>query len=473
MSYNFIFLSDTPQQPYWLRGHGAHQLASILRARGYSCLVIDFISALPLNIWEDICSKAVGDDTLMVGISTTWLPFRIDGISFTDLDMSDIGVHNKGNSFTTALVNNDVDMWFSAVRRINPKVKIVAGGPKIDFYSDINFDHLFVGFSETQLIDFIEDKKRIWPRVIQHDTQAQSSVWDFRQSAVSYTDIDQIEPQESLSLELTRGCRFKCAFCSFPLIGRKDFASTAKCSEVLYRELNDNYQKWGITNYHLSDDTFNDTTDKLLLLQSVTNKLSFKLSLTAYTRVDVIANNLEQTEILHDIGLVSTWMGIDSFHPLTSKVIGKGMKAEKRMRTLEHVKSVWGNDVYLKIGYIAGLPHEDSLHLQQTIDWLVASPVDAVMVNPLRLMRPGPFPNTVRSDMDINYQRYGYSFPDDDFVNWTKDDGTDINTYQQAVAISKQLNRFIEDNGKRIVNENLRNGFSDPRLYHRHLVSML
>lgn len=472
MSYNIILLTDTSQYPSWLRGHGAHQLASTLRARGYSCLVLDFASALTFQSWQKICAKAIGSDTVLVGVSTTWLPYRVDGTSFTSYDKSDIDVV-RAPSFVTDISTGNADRWFDLVRQINPKIKIVAGGPKIDFYTDVPFDHFFAGFSETQLIDFIEDEKRLWPRIINHDTSAQSLSWDFRTSSVQYLPIDQLEPQETLTLELTRGCRFKCAFCSFPLIGRKDFASTAKCADILYQELNDNYQQWGITNYHIGDDTFNDTTDKLRLLHSVTERLPFKINFTAYTRIDVIANNLEQIELLQDIGLVSTWMGIDSLHPQASKTIGKGMSADKIMSALEKAKGVWCNDVYIKVGYIAGLPHEDSKHIHDVVEWFLTGPVDAVMVNPLRLMRPGPYPNLVRSDMDKNYKRYGYDFADNEYIHWTKTDNTDINNYQQAIVLSNDLNKKIKKHGKRIMNDTLRFGFSDPRIYYKHLIDML
>ena len=38
---------------------------------------------------------------------------------------------------------------------------------------------------------------------------------------VSYREEDFIQPREILLLEFARGCKFKCKFCSFPVLGVK------------------------------------------------------------------------------------------------------------------------------------------------------------------------------------------------------------------------------------------------------------
>ena len=39
--------------------------------------------------------------------------------------------------------------------------------------------------------------------------------------AIRYEGRDFIWPQESLTIEASRGCVFKCKFCAFPIIGKK------------------------------------------------------------------------------------------------------------------------------------------------------------------------------------------------------------------------------------------------------------
>jgi radical SAM superfamily enzyme YgiQ (UPF0313 family) len=413
----------------------------------------------------------------MIGFSTTWWPYRVDGMSFSDLPTNTIKqqTHLRAGTLVGDFVAGNSEPWLQVVRDINPKVKFLAGGPKIDFYNDVAFDHIVVGFGETQLVDYLRDTKRIWPKVISHDVNAESNAWSFINSKVQYTQLDQIQPEETLTIEIARGCRFKCSFCSYPLIGRKDVASSSKCEDVLYEELLENYTKWGTTSYFIGDDTFNDSTHKLELLRRVVNKLPFKPSFSAYTRADMIASNLDQVHLLKEIGLRSTFMGIESLHPTASRVIGKGMSEEKRIQALQYAKKVWGDQVYIKAGYIVGLPGESSSFVRSVTEWFISedSPIDAVNMNPLRILPPGPYPNMTRSDMDKNYSKYGYSFPfPDRMVEWTKDDGTDISSFTQAGQLSNEMNNLLELHRKKIITDD-RFGFPDPQKYFKNIIQMM
>lgn len=75
-SFDVILVIDTPEHPKWFRGSGAHRIANHLRLAGFSCLVLDFSSALNFDTWKSICQLAVGSNTKLVGFSTTWWPYR-------------------------------------------------------------------------------------------------------------------------------------------------------------------------------------------------------------------------------------------------------------------------------------------------------------------------------------------------------------------------------------------------------------
>jgi hypothetical protein len=88
-----------------------------------------------------------------------------------------------------------------------------------DFYMDLkNVDHVVFGIAETMTIDLLDKlsgkSKRIFNKYIDHDRKAHADTWDFRESSTRYTELDLIQPQETLNLEIGRGCRFKCAFCN-------------------------------------------------------------------------------------------------------------------------------------------------------------------------------------------------------------------------------------------------------------------
>jgi radical SAM superfamily enzyme YgiQ (UPF0313 family) len=472
-SFDVILVTDTPEHPKWFRGSGAHRIANHLRLEGFSCLVLDFSSALNFETWKTICQLAIGSNTKLVGFSTTWWPYRssrlkivVDNLKdFNQVDKKSTTITNRG--LTQAAVEGTLDSWIQEIKTINPKTKIVVGGPKVDFYKDIPADNFIVGFGETQIVDYLTEKNRIWPKFIDHDKNAGNSEFDFKQSQILYTDYDFIQPDDVLTVEFTRGCKFKCSFCSYPLIGRKNVVEESlKFKETIYKELTENYEKWGVTTYWVADDTFNDSTEKLRIILDVIQRLNFKPKFIAYTRLDVMHSNFEQVHLLKEIGLSKTWIGIDSFHPSASKIIGKGMNSEKKKDLIYKIGEVW-KDVHIEAGYIVGLPGEDSNSVKEVIDWSLLSdnPIYQLHLNPLRInpQHPG-LPNTSRSDIDLNYEKYGYDIPNlEKFWEWTKDDGTDIRSFTDALRLSDSLTKKVESENLKTKKEVSTSNITDPQ----------
>ena len=72
---------------------------------------------------------------------------------------------------------------------------------------------------------------------------------------VSYEDRDFIEPHESLTVETSRGCKFSCDFCSYPVLGVK--TDHTRSADNLKQQLEENYNRFGTTKYIITDETFN------------------------------------------------------------------------------------------------------------------------------------------------------------------------------------------------------------------------
>jgi hypothetical protein len=49
------------------------------------------------------------------------------------------------------------------------------------------------------------------------------------------------------------------------------------------------------------------------------------------------------------------------------------------------------------------------------------------------------------SEIDRNYSKYGYYFPNpkENYFSWRKDDDTDINSYEQAQSIANEINSTL------------------------------
>ena len=181
-----------------------------------------------------------------------------------------------------------------------------------------------------------------------------------------------------LPIEISRGCIFKCSFCSFPLNGKKklDYIRSAK---LIAEEMRYNYDRYGTTAYLFTDDTFNDTTQKLQALLDEVRKLPFKIKFFAFLRLDLIYAHREQIQILKELGLKVAAFGIETFHSQAAKTIGKGMPGEKTKAFLDELYNEhWGDSVRIHALMISGLPYEPLEFTAQSMEWLHSRPFSSL-----------------------------------------------------------------------------------------------
>jgi radical SAM superfamily enzyme len=460
--FNTIIFCDTPEQNTKTRNYGAHRIASHIRDHGYSCLVVDFSSAIDWKLYNEILDLTVGEETYMVGFSSTFMPMRIPGeLPSTEVPgrarrPSDEDRFDDQSLYSKKLINEfgfgRGGPWLDRIKELNPKTKIVFGGSGIAFYMDMpQVDNFVHGLAENMLMDYLDSisgrsKKRLFNRVLDYDYKAQDPKWDFRSSKTTYTEYNFITSNETLSLEIGRGCRFKCTYCSYPLIGQKNMDDYLKFQEVLKEELMDNYTRWGTTQYYIMDDTFNDSTEKLLQVKEVLDSLPFKITFWCYLRLDLLAKHPEQIPLLKEMGINQTYFGIETFHPAASKAVGKGMSAEKRKAALDMCKEVWGDDVHIQSGFMVGLPHEPEESIAETAAYLrnPDCPIHEAWIFPLNMFN-GKYEDPrskwiYQSEFDKNFDKHGYYFDKAvsviDHTRWRKTDNSGITSSEEATRIA-------------------------------------
>lgn len=487
-TFDALLITDTATFPTWSRGYGAHRIASHLRMHGMSVLVVDFSSALSFDMWKTICDLAIGDNTKIVGFSTTWWPYRTPFAKDKKFNSCNISWFTDSgsppdidkNCLTYHAAVGEMQEWVDIIKQKNKKIKILLGGPKIEFYKDFPADFFINGLGENQILDFLTETRRIWPKIIQHDINSNNRDWGWHTSSTVYTKYDQINSSEILNLELARGCKFKCNFCSFPLIGQKDVAGYLKTEETIYNELMHNYENFKVTKYFIADDTFNDSIEKLEMMVRIKNKLPFDLKTKAYIRADIIAAQPKQIPLLYEGGLASCYIGIESFHPQAAKFAGKGMDPTRRKQALYEMQKHWGDNVSINGGYIVGLPGEDEKFVREQADWFAQPdcPVNygasflGLIIHP---WYPG---STIHpSEIDRDPEKFGYTIPDKNKpTHWIKNDGTDITTYEKAHELATEMNiKVWSERGPRIDNVDYKSGIiTDPvNQYFLPLIEML
>lgn len=462
---NVIILADHTDPVFLQKMLGPYKVAHELRQSGIEVCVIQHLHIFSYDELKYILKNIISDNTLFVGINSIFYQSTENvsilddnklasagGIEYANRELGMMLPHGKSK-------NADFKQF---IRGLNPKCKIVLGGPDaIDADYAKDFDYVIVGYADLSIVNLTKHLmdssitlkksfKSIYGPIILNDNKAEG--FDFVNSTLIYKDYDAILPNEVLTIEISRGCIFKCAFCSYPLNGKKKL-DYIKHEELLYREFLDNYERFGVTRYMFADDTFNDSKDKVEMIYNISKKLPFQLEYWAYVRLDLFGAHKDQIEMAFASGLRGCFFGIETFNEKTGDAIGKGSPKEKQLATLKYIKDKWGDEVMLHGSFIFGLPYEDIDSIKRTQDILLSkdSNLDSFGVRELFLYshtREKEF----SSDLDLNYEKYGYRIIGEKppFLIW--DNG--YMTSETAHQLAKEVLDESEQNGSRMISSN-------------------
>ena len=193
--------------------------------------------------------------------------------------------------------------------------------------------------------------------------------WPKDDYSLKYKDTDLVDEHTVGTFEMSRGCRFKCSFCNWPILGIKEDTSQKDVQQQV-DALEHNYQNYGMTEYFIADDTYNDRTSKLEKLAEIVSRLSFQPNFTAFMRLDLLWSLREQWDLLKPARLLSHHYGLETFNSETAKIIGKGKQAEIAKDTLLEIQEYLGDEYTGYATLIVGLPRESQQSIQSTHDWL-------------------------------------------------------------------------------------------------------
>jgi hypothetical protein len=409
------------------KGAGVYRLATEVRRHGYSCQIVNLCFQFTEAEIRELCSKFISKSTLVVGFSTTFWYMT------------------PNDSRISILVE-----ILKETRKLNGPKIVIGGSVAANFGEKIKADTVFLGFSDNIFIKYLQSLKT--ETSINYDTISESgakivnsdkyqSNFDFNSSYIQYETNDFVDYGESKVIELARGCIFRCNFCAYPLNGKRKF-DYIKNFDVLKNELITNYERFGISNYTLSDDTFNDSTYKIEHLHKLFTSLPFKIKFVSYLRLDLLNSHREQIGLLKDMGLVGAFFGIETLNHASAKVIGKGMHPEKVKDLLYELKAVhWKNDVNITIGLMSGLPYETKESHNSTVKWILdkdSCTVDRVVPSGLTIFNPLLDRSIYKSEFQINAAKYGYYWPNKESNEW-KNHSHNIKTNREAAEMAKEL----------------------------------
>ena len=382
-------LFGVSQEFYTPRPIGLYRIAHVLREHNWDVEVIDYAKHWSLDQLKTLARSRINKTTKFLGFShlfSVWPSVLEEFCHWVNINWPDL-IFISGSS-------------------VNPL-----------FDTEV-FDYYIQGFGEHAILEllrylFSNGQQPIFNltrinkgRVISANKYYPAH--PMRTPMIKYQDRDFIQASEWLGIEFSRGCKFSCDFCNFPVLGVK--GDYTRNSDDFYEQIMDAYDRFGVMNYTVVDETFNDRTEKITKFADVVEQLPFQPFFTGFIRADLLISRPRDREELLRMNFLGHYYGIESFNTQSARAVGKGMDGDKVKAGLLDIKDYFlshGRNLYRgTISLIIGLPHEslDSIHrskawidehwADQHVRWFALDIVAHELVT--------------QSKMSLDYKKYGY-----------------------------------------------------------------
>lgn len=312
--------------------YGLGVLSAVLQKAGHEVLVLDYALSMSLPAVEEVLREFSPE---LVGICIY--------------------------SSTKDLCDNTIDR----IRRINPAIPIICGGPHASCYSvelaaDDRIDAVVIGEAEPIIVDLVKRARRGHKLLPDRPPlpDVETVPWpDFR----SFLGWEQIEIYPVVS---SRGCPYGCTFCSVSVVNSKKWRprSDSGCVEELAHA---KAVLPRVEHFVLWDDMFNLKIErgKSLLREINRGKQQGRFDFTMQIgnlRADKIDD--EFLELMKAAGCEVVQLGAEHGNPAVFKMINKGESLEDIRRACLLVKK---HGLKLYLSFIIGLPGDS---IRATLD---------------------------------------------------------------------------------------------------------
>ncbi len=247
----------------------------------------------------------------------------------------------------------------SRIHKIAPEKILFMGGPYATLYpkklqEDKRIDYIFVGEAELTIIPLVEKSKKMKsPKIIQSEEMADLNHIPFP----DFKSFYKWETIRNYPLITSRGCPFKCSFCSIHFFSNRRWRprTPENCIEEL-----ENAKKSLSPNIRVvvcDDCPTADINRFIKFLKIYKDKIKLNLSIVN-TRADCV--NDELLSLLKECGCEDFWLGVEHAHPEVYKLVNKGESLEQIEKAAKMVKA---HGMNLGLSFIIGLPGDN---LQRT-----------------------------------------------------------------------------------------------------------
>jgi hypothetical protein len=328
---------------------GPYRLRTALAKQGFRAEVIDYAWALKEDELLTILESFISTETLILGLSITWFS----------------STKHKGNAEFNRWFT---ESFFQSVRTHWPWLKIVIGGTKTALVHGSELlkkpaDWWLRGFADIGLPELLKHLsgrennlkfRTEYDGVHVIDCNDHYRVENMDELETEYEAGDYFKTHQPVSLEVSRGCIFTCSFCTHPFLGKKSY-EYIRTPESLASELRRNYEIFGTTRYIVTDDTFNDSMEKLeRVARAIELSKIPNFEFVSYIRAELLVTKPELIPMLKQLNCKGAFVGLESMNKEARISVGKGMAVDRVLDALNNLKS--NSNALLYASMIVGLP---------------------------------------------------------------------------------------------------------------------
>ncbi|OCB75316.1 B12-binding domain-containing radical SAM protein [Flavobacterium crassostreae] len=210
-----------------------------------------------------------------------------------------------------------------------------------------------------------------------------------------------------VTMMTTRGCPYKCGFCSSPAVMGKKIRSWSV--DKVIKELKYLHFELGVNEISFVDDVFTINRKRTINLCKEIIKNKIKITWFCNARADHIDE--EMAKVMSEAGCHQTYLGFESGAQIILDNVQKGTTIEKLVNGAKILKE---NNISRSIGFVLGLPGETDETVIQSIEL-------AKVLKPERLQFTRFTPLVGSPLENYSYEQNGFHTKGEDIVGrWVK-----------------------------------------------------
>jgi len=308
-------------------------------------------------------------------------------IKDVEAEIRDFNPHLIGITATTSCIYSAYKVA-KVAKNINPKIKVVAGGPHVTFTAKETLQEcLFIDIvvrgegEETfrelvnnlefspENISSLEKIKGITFRndgkIIETENRPLIKNLDnvpFPAYHLLPMDRYKLKGKRFAAIMTSRGCPFSCIFCSSSQLFGK--AWRARNAENIVKEIKLLQGEYRVREIEILDDTFTLNTGRVKKICNLLTKENLDVSWSCSSRVDTIDQSL--AEKLKKTGCHTIYLGIESGSQKILNKISKGITLAQAEKAINLIKKVKLNSFG---SFMIGIPGETAKTIKKTINF--------------------------------------------------------------------------------------------------------